>query len=117
MSRPDTSFLQAYEAELRSIQQRRKRLEEQKLVRASFPIISMLSAERDFHDTSETNVPTHAQRLASFEAELCGLAISGGGIRSATFALGVLQGLAATHMLPRFDYLSTVSGGGYIGAW
>ena len=45
------------------------------------------------------------------------LAISGGGIRSATFALGVMQGLARTHILEKFDYVSTVSGGGYIGSW
>jgi hypothetical protein len=49
--------------------------------------------------------------------ELVGLAFSGGGIRSATFNLGVLQGLAALKLLPMFDYLSTVSGGGYIGTW
>lgn len=46
---------------------------------------------------------------------LVGLALSGGGIRSATFALGVLQRLAKDDLLKRFDYLSTVSGGGYIG--
>ncbi|MBI1815037.1 MAG: patatin-like phospholipase family protein [Deltaproteobacteria bacterium] len=46
-----------------------------------------------------------------------GLAFSGGGIRSATFNLGVLQGLAELAVLPRIDYLSTVSGGGYIGSW
>src|ERR1043165_5996905 len=45
------------------------------------------------------------------------LCISGGGIRSATFALGVIQGLAGTGILEKFDYLSTVSGGGYIGSW
>jgi len=45
------------------------------------------------------------------------LCISGGGIRSATFGLGVLQGLARRNLLPHFDYLSTVSGGGYIGSW
>jgi hypothetical protein len=45
------------------------------------------------------------------------LCLSGGGIRSATFALGVLQGLARLRMLPQFHYLSTVSGGGYIGSW
>jgi hypothetical protein len=50
-------------------------------------------------------------------AELLGLGLSGGGIRSATFNLGVLQGLAEHKMLPQIDYLSTVSGGGYIGAW
>jgi hypothetical protein len=46
-----------------------------------------------------------------------GLALSGGGIRSATFSLGVLQSLARAKRLASFDYLSTVSGGGYIGAW
>ncbi len=46
-----------------------------------------------------------------------GLAISGGGIRSATFALGVLQALARHRRLRHVDYLSTVSGGGYIGAF
>jgi hypothetical protein len=45
------------------------------------------------------------------------LCISGGGIRSATFALGVLQGLSSRGLLSKFDYLSTVSGGGYIGSW
>lgn len=43
------------------------------------------------------------------------LCISGGGIRSASFATGVLQALARADLLKRFDYLSTVSGGGYIG--
>ena len=46
-----------------------------------------------------------------------GLAISGGGIRSATFALGVLQSLARLGRLRHVDYLSTVSGGGYIGSF
>ena len=45
-----------------------------------------------------------------------GLALSGGGIRSATFNLGLLQSLAAAGQLRNFDFLSTVSGGGYIGA-
>ena len=45
------------------------------------------------------------------------LCISGGGIRSATFALGVIQRLAKVGVLDKFDYLSTVSGGGYIGSW
>lgn len=49
--------------------------------------------------------------------QLTGLAFSGGGIRSATFNLGILQALAEMRLLRNFDYLSTVSGGGYIGAW
>ncbi len=54
--------------------------------------------------------PAHADNLI-------GLAFSGGGIRSATFNLGILQALAETGLLHKFDYLSTVSGGGYIGSW
>jgi len=56
------------------------------------------------------------------ESKLTGLAFSGGGMRSASFCLGVLQGLDAVapegqpQVLDAFDYLSTVSGGGYIGA-
>jgi hypothetical protein len=59
------------------------------------------------------------------------LCLSGGGIRSASFALGVIQALAAhprgangacvqraeDSLLAKFNYLSTVSGGGYIGSW
>ena len=48
---------------------------------------------------------------------LVGLAVSGGGIRSATFTLGILQALCARGLITAVDYLSTVSGGGYIGAW
>ena len=55
------------------------------------------------------NVPTTEARV--------GLAFSGGGIRSATINLGILQGLAKYGLLKRIDYLSTVSGGGFIGGW
>jgi hypothetical protein len=48
---------------------------------------------------------------------LQGICFSGGGIRSATLNLGVLQGLAKLGMLNHFDYLSSVSGGGYIHEW
>jgi len=45
-----------------------------------------------------------------------GVSLSGGGIRSASFCLGALQALARSGVLARIDYISTVSGGGYIGA-
>lgn len=45
-----------------------------------------------------------------------GLALSGGGVRSATFAIGLVRGLAKGGLLNRLDYLSTVSGGGYAGS-
>ncbi len=46
-----------------------------------------------------------------------GLALSGGGTRSATINLGVLQQLQEQGMLKNVDYLSCVSGGAYIGSW
>lgn len=56
--------------------------------------------------------------LNAQEMGLVGLAFSGGGIRSATFNLGIVQSLAQQQgLLSRIDYLSTVSGGGYIGSW
>jgi len=52
--------------------------------------------------------------LRNDQAALC---LSGGGIRSAAFALGVVQALARKNLLPGFQYLSTVSGGGYLGSF
>lgn len=46
--------------------------------------------------------------------DLFGLALSGGGMRSATYSLGVLQALARHGLLADVDYLSSVSGGGYV---
>lgn len=56
------------------------------------------------------------KRPGASAGDLAGLALSGGGIRSASFALGVMQALAKKGVLTRMDYLSTVSGGGYIGS-
>lgn len=51
------------------------------------------------------------------EAEvISGFAVSGGGIRSASFGLGVMQALVANKQLHKFHYMSTVSGGGYLGS-
>jgi len=66
-------------------------------------------------------VQRRRSRLAATErpaadAGTWGLALSGGGIRSATFCFGLLKALAHNKVLHRFDLLSTVSGGGYIGA-
>jgi hypothetical protein len=49
--------------------------------------------------------------------DLFGLALCGGGIRSGTFNLGILQALASLDLIKRLDYISSVSGGGYIHAW
>jgi hypothetical protein len=64
--------------------------------------------QADFEDAYRKDVQKKKQ------AALC---LSGGGIRSAAFSLGVLQVLAHRGLLTQFQYLSTVSGGGYIGGW
>jgi Patatin-like phospholipase len=74
----------------------------------------VLKAERAY-------VAERRQRAGSSAAEAqkirpVGLSLSGGGIRSATFNLGVLQALSRLGVLSQVDYLSTVSGGGYIGS-
>src|SRR5258708_2681370 len=94
----------------------------------SVPLHEVLEAEfavlhgklpPDYPSSSGPNVRLTAiwaavHALPEKRAALC---ISGGGIRSATFGLGVLQGLARCGLLDKFHYLSTVSGGGYIGSW
>ncbi len=61
-------------------------------------------------------LPAQKDHTGGRPLELTGLALSGGGIRSASFSLGVMQALAHNGWLKNFDYLSSVSGGGYIGA-
>ncbi len=52
-----------------------------------------------------------------FPRDTVGLALSGGGIRSAMFSLGILQALAHKDRLRKVDFLSTISGRGYIGSF
>ena len=69
-------------------------------------------------DASNLEQLRHSDReRESASTDLLGLALSGGGIRSATFSFGVLQALAQSELIRQIDYISTVSGGGYIGAW
>jgi hypothetical protein len=75
---------------------------------------------RTWDDVFEDEIDKVTSRRAvnaGVKENLVGLALSGGGIRSATFGLGVLEGLKPLGLLKKIDYLSTVSGGGYIGAW
>ena len=76
-----------------------------------------LTAIHTGRSTGIVEEPKEGSMRWAHASMLMGLAFSGGGIRSATFNLGVLQGLAQLGLLRRFDYLSTVSGGGYIGSW
>jgi hypothetical protein len=69
-------------------------------------------------DSRPTSADVHAREcLRIGRTPEVGLAISGGGIRSATFALGLLQALKRLGVFNSLDYVSTVSGGGYTGAW
>lgn len=68
----------------------------------------------------EANAAARASLLGGAQQlppDTVGLALSGGGIRSATFALGVLQAVAERNRLRDVDFLSTVSGGGFIGSF
>jgi hypothetical protein len=73
---------------------------------------AVLARRRHYATRSNLAPPTDPN-----QKHAAALAISGGGIRSATFALGVLAALARRNLLYQFDYLSTVSGGGYLGAF
>src|SRR5262249_29821457 len=86
--------------------------------------------DRPEQEQAELDQAERELRAALFarlhEARRAGLCFSGGCIRSETFGLGVLQGLARwsaqpdgtrAKLLGEFDFLSTVSGGGYLGGW
>lgn len=75
---------------------------------AAAPVGGQSGPDRALHALSVRNLGNPGQ------AALC---LSGGGVRSAAFGLGILQGLARRGLLDRFHYLSTVSGGGYIASW
>ncbi len=92
------------------------------------PLAQVLEEEYEkVHQPLPPDYPHHLDprdRLSKINREIhrlpegrTALCISGGGIRSATFGLGLLQGLAKQGVLEKFDFLSTVSGGGYIGSW
>jgi GNAT superfamily N-acetyltransferase len=82
-----------------------------------------LLSEADKENTGAPNAdvalpgPAGEPWIRSTRVDRVGLAFSGGGIRSATFNLGILKALHELGLLKHVDYLSTVSGGGYVGAW
>jgi hypothetical protein len=81
-----------------------------------------INASRAVRLESAANAATESGSFAypprtAHDMRPVGLSLSGGGIRSATFSLGVLHALAELDLLRRVDYLSTVSGGGYAGSW
>ncbi len=88
------------------------------------PLLDVLRQEFEELHGAGSGLPPPGDTLERLYREIhdldpprAALCLSGGGIRSASFALGVIQALARRRLLPQFHYLSTVSGGGYIGAW
>jgi hypothetical protein len=92
----------------------------QDVLRHELTIVAARRAQLDTErgDLEDTGPPRGVDVAeAAWAARLLGVSFSGGGIRSATFNLGLLQALAGRGVLRYVDYLSTVSGGGYIGSW
>lgn len=105
-------FELVFSAELKEIKESRRQ-RNREYCRASAMRLQEEKVSEEQQKKINSNDPyTSAQAL-----ELYALAFSGGGIRSATFNLGILQGLVRQGLIGQFDYLSTVSGGGYIGSW
>jgi hypothetical protein len=108
-------FPEVFEKELESVARRRVLRFEHKHSRRlnaheHASLSQELRLEEESKDVGGQPIPTPSEA-----ANLIGLSLSGGGIRSAAFCLGALQALDAVNALERVDYLSTVSGGGYIG--
>ncbi|MEZ5830648.1 MAG: patatin-like phospholipase family protein [Dongiaceae bacterium] len=72
-------------------------------------------AQPVYSDTADPLFIAERAHIGHGTGPVFGLALSGGGIRSASFALGLLQALYGFGVFEKFHYLSTVSGGGYIG--
>ncbi len=103
------SFGLVFSEELKEIEANRTRRQDEEII---------TGLHRSDDKTSKINIADiHDPFEKAKQMGICALALSGGGIRSATFNLGILQGLAEIKLIGRFDYLSTVSGGGYIGSW
>ncbi|CAG9172571.1 patatin-like phospholipase family protein [Cupriavidus pampae] len=71
---------------------------------------------RDLYERRRRALPSALQGHIEADRKPWGLALSGGGIRSATFCFGLVSALARRNIFHQFDILSTVSGGGYIGS-
>ncbi len=66
--------------------------------------------------THTAKAPISRTQKKALSSDAIGLALSGGGIRSAAFNLGIPMVRERCGLLKQIDYLSTVSGGGYIGS-
>jgi predicted acylesterase/phospholipase RssA len=99
-------FHEVFEEEVQAVNQRRRRFGRAEVA---------LELEPDVNSQSNARAEGEPIMRPTVGSGLAGLALSGGGIRSASFCLGALQALDKVGVLENIDYLSTVSGGGYIG--
>lgn len=76
-----------------------------------------IQVEQKKEDEMPMTKMAEPQLLDKAPFDMFGIALSGGGIRSATFNLGFIKGLNEKGIFKYADYLSTVSGGGYIGSF
>jgi hypothetical protein len=110
-----------FDHELDEIRQQRKRREFESKAEASAGSDALPAGKAREGNTNVSGGDTDEwmERLWKDKSvsDLIGLSFSGGGIRSATFNLGVLQGLQELDLLRKIDFISTVSGGGFIGSW
>lgn len=83
-----------------------------------FSEVEVLATERAEIELRWSNLGADyaKQRATGDRNVLTGLAFSGGGIRSAAINLGIVQALERRGVFEHMDYLSTVSGGGYLGS-
>ena len=73
----------------------------------------LLKVEREFIRSKRAN---NGQSI-NIEEDLLGISLSGGGIRSATICLGIIEELNRVNLVEKADYLSSVSGGGYLASY
>jgi hypothetical protein len=92
-------------------------LETEAAIREELDEIERRRTAAEFSYDQSTNASGETVEKRAMRLNLTALCLSGGGVRSAAFSLGVLQSLARMRLLNKFDYLSTVSGGGFIGGW
>ncbi|MFI5457641.1 MAG: hypothetical protein ACHRXM_19535 [Isosphaerales bacterium] len=119
-----SSFCHVLQDELDLIRERRRRVEDASAAgsggRGELAVDSRsgpAGAARGPDGPRDVDSSTREARLRALNEQTTGLALSGQGIRGATFSIGFLQGLASLGLIRRFDYLSAVSGGGCAAAW
>ena len=114
---------EVFEREGYLIRRRRKVVADAMGIRGATPYDDKAPVDKDPVDKDPVDKdpvnedPVNEDPAAETKVEnLVGVALSGGGMRSASFSIGFLETLGRSGLMRYVDYLSTVSGGGYAGA-